>query len=50
LCKTWWSGTPRVKMNTVAEVLESRGEGESFAWGYFKFWALDPNLGRFEKT
>ena len=25
------------------------GEGETFPWGYFKFWVLDANLGRFEK-
>ena len=27
----------------------NRGEGETFPWGYFKFWMLDANLGRFEK-
>lgn len=27
----------------------NRGEGETFPWGYFKFWTLDANLGRFEK-
>ena len=27
----------------------NRGEGETFPWGYFKFWLLNPNLGRFEK-
>jgi hypothetical protein len=30
-------------------VLGNRGEGETFPWGYFKFWMLDTNLGRFEK-
>lgn len=30
-------------------VLGSRGEGETFPWGYFKLWHLDVNLGRFEK-
>ncbi len=30
-------------------VLGSRGEGETFPWGYFKFWKLDANLGRFIK-
>jgi hypothetical protein len=30
-------------------VLGSRGEGETFPWGYFKIWSLDANLGRFEK-
>lgn len=28
----------------------NRGEGETFPWGYFKFWKLDPNLGHFEKV
>jgi hypothetical protein len=28
----------------------NRGEGETFPWGYFKFWKLDTNLGRFEKV
>jgi hypothetical protein len=31
-------------------VVGNRGEGETFPWGYFKFWVLDANLGRFEKT
>lgn len=30
-------------------VVGNRGEGETFPWGYFKFWMLDPNLGRFDK-
>ncbi len=30
-------------------VVGNRGEGETFPWGYFKFWMLDANLGRFEK-
>ncbi len=30
-------------------VIGNRGEGETFPWGYFKFWMLDVNLGRFEK-
>ncbi|NLX99943.1 MAG: hypothetical protein GXY83_27915 [Rhodopirellula sp.] len=30
-------------------VVGNRGEGETFPWGYFKFWALDANLGRFGK-
>lgn len=30
-------------------VTGSRGEGETFPWGYFKVWELDANLGRFEK-
>jgi hypothetical protein len=31
-------------------VVGNRGEGETFPWGYFKFWLLDANLGRFEKV
>ena len=31
-------------------VVGCRGEGETFPWGYFKFWKLDGNLGRFEKV
>jgi hypothetical protein len=31
-------------------VVGNRGEGETFPWGYFKFWILDTNLGRFEKV
>lgn len=30
-------------------VVGNRGEGETFPWGFFKFWMLNPNLGRFEK-
>jgi hypothetical protein len=30
-------------------VVGNRGEGQTFPWGYFKFWMLDANLGRFEK-
>jgi hypothetical protein len=30
-------------------VTGSRGEGETFPWGYFKLWELNANLGRFEK-
>jgi hypothetical protein len=30
-------------------VVGNRGEGETFPWGYFKFWRLNTNLGRFEK-
>jgi hypothetical protein len=29
-------------------VVGNRGEGETFPWGYFKFWMLNTNLGRFE--
>jgi hypothetical protein len=31
-------------------VVGNRGEGETFPWGYFKFWMLHTNLGRFEKV
>jgi len=31
-------------------IVGCRGEGETFPWGYFKFWKLDCNLGRFEKV
>jgi hypothetical protein len=31
-------------------VVGNRGEGERFPWGYFKFWMLDTNLGRFGKV
>ena len=30
-------------------VVGNRGEGQTFPWGYFKFWLLNANLGRFEK-
>jgi hypothetical protein len=33
----------------VVMVVGNRGEGETFPWGYFKFWLLNRNLGRFEK-
>lgn len=28
----------------------NRGEGETFPWGFFKWWLLDTNVGRFEKV
>lgn len=31
-------------------VVGNRGEGETFPYGYFKFWLLDTNLGRFQKV
>jgi hypothetical protein len=31
-------------------VVGNRGEGDTFPDGYFKFWMLDANLGRFEKV
>lgn len=30
-------------------IVGNRGEGETFPWGYFKFWRLDTNIGRFDK-
>jgi len=33
----------------TALVVGNRGEGETFPFGYFKFWMLNNNLGRFEK-
>lgn len=30
-------------------VIGNRGEGETFPYGYFTYWLLDPNIGRFEK-
>ena len=33
----------------TAVVTGSRGQGETFPYGYFKFWRLDANLGRFER-
>lgn len=34
----------------IVLVMGNRGEGETFPHGYFKFWKLDPNVGRFEKV
>lgn len=34
----------------IVMVVGNRGEGETFPWGYFKFWVLNRNLGRFEKA
>jgi hypothetical protein len=31
-------------------VVGNRGEGGTLPWGYFKFWLLDANVGRFEKV
>jgi len=31
-------------------VIGNRGEGDTFPDGYFKFWMLDANLGRFERV
>jgi len=44
--------TPEQRVTLGGEtvvVVGNRGEGETFPWGYFKFWKLDTNLGRFEK-
>ncbi len=30
-------------------VTGSRGEGETFPYGYFKIWRLNPNIGEFER-
>jgi hypothetical protein len=30
-------------------VIGNRGEGETFPYGYFTYWMLDANIGRFEK-
>jgi hypothetical protein len=45
--------TPEQRSNINGEtvvIIGNRGEGETFPWGYFKFWALDPNVGRFDKA
>ncbi len=34
----------------IVVIVGNRGEGETFPWGYFKFWLLDNNLGRFDKV
>lgn len=34
----------------IVLVMGNRGEGETFPHGYFKFWKLDTNVGRFEKV
>ncbi len=34
----------------VVLVMGKRGDGETFPHGYFKFWKLDPNDGKFEKV
>jgi len=33
----------------TAVITGSRGEGETFPYGYFKLWLLDANLGRFDR-
>ena len=32
-----------------AGVIGSRGEGDTFPYGYFKVWRLNPNIGAFER-
>jgi hypothetical protein len=34
----------------IVVIVGNRGDGETFPWGYFKFWLLDNNLGRFDKV
>ncbi|MEK6260886.1 MAG: hypothetical protein AABP62_19980 [Planctomycetota bacterium] len=34
----------------IVLVIGNRGDGDTFPWGYFKFWKLDTNVGRFEKV
>ena len=44
--------TPDARMAAGGQtlfVIGNRGEGETFPWGYFQFWVMDLNLGRFEK-
>jgi hypothetical protein len=31
-------------------VIGNRGEGETFPHGYFKYWLLDKNVGKFYKV
>lgn len=31
-------------------IVGNRGEAETFPYGYFKVWTLDPNTGRFTRT
>lgn len=41
--------TQDVLLDDVVIVMGSRSDGESFPWGYFKFWRLDHGVGRFTK-
>ena len=34
----------------IVLAIGNRGEGDTFPWGYFKFWKLDLNVGHFEKV
>ena len=35
--------------NRTLLITGSRGEGETFPYGYFKVWRLNPNIGAFER-
>jgi hypothetical protein len=44
--------TPQQRIGITGDtvlIVGNRGDGETFPWGYFKFWRLDGNLGRFER-
>lgn len=41
--------TDEIRQEDVIVVMGSRSDGESFPWGYFKFWRLDHGVGRFTK-
>ena len=41
--------TGEASLDEVVFVMGSRSDGESFPWGYFKFWRLDHGVGRFTK-
>ena len=41
--------TDEMRQEDVVMVVGSRSDGESFPWGYFKFWRLDHGVGRFTK-
>jgi hypothetical protein len=41
--------TNETSPDDVVIVMGSRSDGESFPWGYFKFWRLDHGVGRFTK-
>jgi hypothetical protein len=42
-------GSIDASSDEVVFVMGSRSDGESFPWGYFKFWRLDHGVGRFTK-
>lgn len=44
--------TPQQRIGIAGDtvlIVGNRGDGGTFPWGYFKFWRLDGNLGRFER-